>query len=545
MLDFGSWQADELYSTVNSEGAIAPDNHLSPPIPSAPSEEVPFIFPSDDPAENWLRSPPIFSPEPTVSAPEGGETLPDSAVDPLTGSHSETGRQSNFYGYDPLLGITDLGVLNGTQTVGDSVGYFDSGDIYRFTLATPTDFSLVLEGLSADADVELSRDFNANGRVDYGEAIAASYNWLNRPEFIGANLEPGTYFVNVYPYLGTTAYTLTLSATPTSNLVPGFDPDTNSDFNSRYGYGLIDASAAVAGAIASPAPLQEVPDRFGDNWGLDTIRAPEVWNAGHTGTGVVVAVVDSGVDYTHPDLANNIWRNLDEIPDNGIDDDANGFVDDAIGWDFVDGDRDPMDAIGHGTHIAGTIAAADDGFGITGVAPGAQIMPVRVLDSEGAAAPNEVATGIYYAVDSGADIINLSLGGYFPSPPEEEAIQFAVERGAVVVMAAGNSYGSVPAYPAYYAKDNGIAVGAVNSAGNLVSFSNRAGSVPLDYVDAPGQSIYSTTPNNTYSWFDGTSMAAPHVSGTAALMLSANPFLSVEQVESILIDTANPDAVSG
>jgi len=536
MSDFVNWQTEELYSTVystvNSDSAIAPENHLSPPIPSAPSEEVPLIFPSDDPADLWLRSPQIFSPEPTVSPPE--KILPDSPTDPLTGA----GRQTSFYQSDPLLGIADLGVLNGTQTVGDSVGYFDSGDIYRFTLATPTDFSLVLEGLSADADVELSRDFNANGKVDYGEAIAGSYNWLNRPEFIGANLEPGTYFVNVYPYRGTTAYTLTLSAIPTSN-------DLYSGFNSRYGYGLIDASAAVASAIASPAPLQEVPDRFGDNWGLDTIRAPEVWNAGHTGTGVVVAVIDSGVDYTHPDLADNIWHNLDEIPDNGIDDDGNGFVDDAIGWDFVDGDRDPMDGNGHGTHIAGTIAAADDGFGMTGVAPGAQIMPVRVLDHKGEATFNEVATGIYYAVDNGADIINLSLGGYFPSPPEERAIQFAVERGAVVVMAAGNSYGSAPAYPAYYAKDNGIAVGAVDSAGKLVSFSNRAGSVPLDYVDAPGQSIYSTTPNNTYSWFDGTSMAAPHVSGTAALMLSANPGLSVEQVESILVDTANPDAVSG
>ncbi|MGC9525570.1 MAG: S8 family serine peptidase [Limnospira sp.] len=538
MLDFGSWQADELYSTVNSDAAIAPENHLSPPIPSAPSEETPLIFPPDDPAEIGLRSPQIFSPEPTVSPTDGGETLPDSAADPLTGSNSETGRQSSFYGYDSLLGIVDLGDLNGTQTVGDSVGYFDSGDIYRFTLATPADFRLVLEGLSADADVELSRDFNANGRVDYGEAIAGSYHWFNRPELIEANLEPGTYFVNVYPYQGTTAYNLTLSATPTSNHL-------HAGFNSRYGYGLVNASAAVAGAIASPAPLQEVPDRFGDNWGLDTIGAPEVWNAGYTGTGVVVAVIDSGVDYTHPDLANNIWHNSDEIPGNGIDDDANGFVDDAIGWDFVDGDRDPMDAIGHGTHIAGTIAAADDGFGITGVAPGAQIMPVRVLDSEGAAAPNEVATGIYYAVDNGADIINLSLGGNFPSPPEERAIEFAVERGVAVVMAAGNSYSSAPAYPAYYAKDNGIAVGAVDAGGNLVSFSNRAGEVPLDYVGAPGQAIYSTTPNNTYSWYDGTSMATPHVSGTVALMLSANPGLSVEQVENILIETANPDAVLG
>jgi subtilisin family serine protease len=202
-----------------------------------------------------------------------------------------------------------------------------------------------------------------------------------------------------------------------------------------------------------------------------------------------------------------------------------------------------MDSDVHGTHIAGTIAAENNGFGVTGVAYNATIMPVRVIDSEGGTI-SDIAAGIRYAADNGADVINLSLGGYFPSTEREEAIRYASDRGVVVVMAAGNEGASQPVYPARYATDWGIAVGAVDSNKTLANFSNRAGATVLDYVVAPGVDILSTTPGNSYQSFDGTSMAAPHVAGVAALVLSANPNLTPAEVESLLTQTANRTGIT-
>jgi subtilisin family serine protease len=143
----------------------------------------------------------------------------------------------------------------------------------------------------------------------------------------------------------------------------------------------VNANAAVSSTLNRSNPFPALPDLGGTNWALDVINAPEVWNQNITGNGIVVAVVDSGVDYTHPDLDGNIWRNAGEIAGNGIDDDRNGYIDDIRGWDFVASDNNPMDLDfdGHGTHIAGAIAAERNNFGITGVAPNAKIMPVRVL----------------------------------------------------------------------------------------------------------------------------------------------------------------------
>jgi len=493
---------------------------------------------------------------PTPEEPTAAETdAADLENDLLTGVNSENFADANapyraqsHDWNDAILSPVDLGIMNGTQTAfGGVYENLSDGNFYQFNLTNTADFSLYLDGLSADADVQLIRDANNNNWVDWGEVIGRSFNYENSAESITvSSLQPGTYFVNIYPYSGSTAYNLTLSATPSAIAPPEFDPN----FSTIDGYGTVDASAAVEAAIATPFPFPEVPDLWFDNWGLDSINAPEVWNSGYTGAGVVVAVIDTGVDYTHPELANNIWQNLDEIPNNGIDDDANGFIDDTIGWDFIDNDADPMDYYGfnsyhngHGTHVAGTIAAADDGWGMTGVAPGAQIMPIRALSEWGDTYGEFVANGIYYAVNNGADVINLSLSGGFSSLAEEQAIQYATEQGVVVVMAAGNYGDSQPTYPAYYATNFGIAVGAVDYSGNLTSFSNRSGSAPINYVTAPGESIYSTIPGHTYDWQYGTSMAAPHVSGTAALMLSANPNLTPEQVEDILTQTAGGEGI--
>lgn len=313
-------------------------------------------------------------------------------------------------------------------------------------------------------------------------------------------------------------------------------------FNANHGYGLVDAASAVASTLGQSA-FPDVPNLGGDEWGRDLVNAPEVWAQGFTGEGIIVAVIDTGVDYNHSDLDANIWVNAGEITANGIDDDGNGYVDDRQGWDFVEGDGDPMDLDGHGTHVAGTIAAENNDFGVTGVAYDAAIMAVRVLDENGSGFYSDIAAGIRYATDNGANVINLSLGGGY-SAEVEAAVAYAAGLGSVVVMAAGNGYADEPGYPAYTATDFGIAVGAIDITKTLADFSNDAGPIPLDYVVAPGVDVLSTTPGNTYQAFNGTSMATPHVAGVAALVLSANPNLSAAEVETTLVETADPNEIT-
>jgi subtilisin family serine protease len=180
----------------------------------------------------------------------------------------------------------------------------------------------------------------------------------------------------------------------------------------------------------------------------------------------------------------------------------------------------------------------NNGYGVTGIAYDSKIMPVKVLDDEGSGSYGAIAKGIYYAVDNGADVINLSLGGGRSNDTLQKAIEYASSKGVIVVMAAGNSGGSQPAYPARYAKNYGLAVGAVDENKNLADFSNRAGADPLTYVTAPGVNVYSTIPGNEYASYSGTSMATPHVAGVVALMLSANPNLSDAQVRQIIAETS-------
>lgn len=343
-------------------------------------------------------------------------------------------------------------------------------------------------------------------------------------------------------------------ALPTINEFPQIASSIEPNFSTTFGYGLVDASAAVASAVGV-APFSEVPDIGGNQWGLDLVKAPEVWEQGFQGDGIIVAVIDSGVDYTHPELTGQMWTNTDEIPDNNIDDDGNGYVDDFQGWDFFNNDHDPMDEEGHGTHIAGTVAARRDGVGTTGVAPNAQIMSLRVLDEEGVGKVSDGIAAIRYAVDNGADVINFSSGGRNLVPEELEAIRYAAARGVVFVSAVGNEGLSTPDYPAKLASEQGIAVGSVDRNVSFSSFSNQAGNEPLDYVLAPGGNgfpedagdIYAPVPfsikGDLYSFFAGTSMATPHVTGVVALMKQANPSLSVEAIENIIVGTANSVAV--
>ncbi|MEH2271564.1 MAG: S8 family peptidase [Nostoc sp.] len=309
------------------------------------------------------------------------------------------------------------------------------------------------------------------------------------------------------------------------------------NYNSTNGYGLINGAAAVARAIGQNT-FADVPDLGGNNWGADLVKAPEVWAHGYTGKGVVVAVVDTGVDYNHEDLKNNIWTNSKEIAGNGIDDDGNGYIDDNYGWNFADKNNNTLDDNGHGTHVSGTIAGENNNYGVTGIAYDAKIMPVKVLDSSGSGSYSSISKGIRYAVDNGANVINLSLGGASSNRTLESAINYASSKGVIVVMAAGNDGDSSPDYPARYASKSGIAVGAVDRNNNMPDFSNRSGTNQIAYVTAPGVKVYSSVPNNQYATYSGTSMATPHVAGVVALMLSANPNLTDAQVRQIVTETA-------
>jgi hypothetical protein len=355
----------------------------------------------------------------------------------------------------------------------------------------------------------------------------------------------GTYYLAVSGQ-GNSSYNPFVQGSGTSGSTGSYNLELSviPKFNSNFGYGLVDAAAAVASAKGQDNPFSDVAYFGGQNdWGVNAVKAPEAWAKGYTGEGIVVAVIDTGVDYKHPDLDANIWVNKGEIKGNGIDDDGNGYIDDTNGWDFVNDDNDAMDLNGHGTHVSGTIAAEKNDFGVTGIAYNAKIMPVKVLDDNGGGTDVDVAAGIKYAADNGADVINLSLGGGYSSNIKN-AVEYATAKGAVVVMAAGNESASQPGFPANFANQWGVAVGAVDSANKMAGFSNRAGSTQLDYVVAPGVNVYSTTPGNTYKSLNGTSMATPHVAGVAALILSAKPNLTPAEVESLLIKTANPNGIT-
>lgn len=278
---------------------------------------------------------------------------------------------------------------------------------------------------------------------------------------------------------------------------------------------------------------------YQDLWGLFAINAPTAWDTAH-GDGIVVAVVDTGVDYTHPDIAANIWTNTNEVAGNFIDDDGNGFVDDIRGWNFIFNDNDPRDDNGHGTHVAGTIAAlGNNGIGVIGVAWHSQIMPVKALDNNGFGFDFTLAPAIIYAASNGADVINASWSSGSSSQSIEEAIQFATGLGTVFVAAAGNSsQDATTSFPAN--SPEAITVASHDPFGNFSFFSDFG---PRIDVTAPGEDILSLQAAGTFAGppvvpgyirMTGTSMAAPHVSGVAALILSGNPDYSSDLVRQII-----------
>lgn len=281
---------------------------------------------------------------------------------------------------------------------------------------------------------------------------------------------------------------------------------------------------------------------YNQQWSLHTIEAPRAWDVCQGDREIVVAIIDTGVDYGHRDLQGNLWVNDAERDGvEGIDDDGNGYVDDVYGYDFVANSGDPMDDHGHGTHCAGIVAAVgNNGLDVAGVCWNARVMSLKVLGADGDGSAGDAVPAIYYAVANGADVISGSWGAAESSDAVKDAIAYAYSQGVIVVAAAGNDGDDVPYYPAAY--PNVLAVAATDSSDRRWYSSNYG-----DWVDvaAPGREILSlglTSTGQRTAWKTGTSMAAPHVSGACALLLSADPLLTCDEVHEILTTTGDPIA---
>lgn len=272
-----------------------------------------------------------------------------------------------------------------------------------------------------------------------------------------------------------------------------------------------------------------------DMWHARTLKVDLAWDLTRGSSNVIVAVIDTGVNTAHPDLAGNIWVNSGEIPNNGIDDDANGYIDDRNGYDFGYNDPIPNDVNGHGTSCAGLVAAVQDNtIGVTGTAPFAKIMALKASTDDGYFYDSANIGCYMYAAGNGAKVLSCSYFSDRVSQAERDAIDYCWQRGILPVVAAGNANTITPYYPGAY--ENVLAVGATDQSDNKAGFSNYGSWVD---VASPGVSLRSTTAGGGYTnGFGGTSGATPQVAGIAALILGARPNLTNAQLRSILEDTA-------
>ena len=281
----------------------------------------------------------------------------------------------------------------------------------------------------------------------------------------------------------------------------------------------------------------EPDDEYYDNlWGMPQINAPSAWDNFTGSSTVVVGVVDTGIDYLHPDLKENIWKNPGEIADDDIDNDGNGYVDDVYGWNFVSEDNNPMDVQSHGTHVAGTIGAVgNNGLGVAGVNWNVDLVALKVFNDSGSGYDSDAIKAINYANNMGINILNNSWGSYSYNKTLEDAIK---AYDGLFIASAGNSSVNTDInhhYPSGYHCDNIISVAATNSK-DVLQFNYGAETVD---IAAPGVSIYSTVPNGKYASKNGTSMASPHVAGAAALLMGYYPDLTTSELKELILDSVD------
>lgn len=385
----------------------------------------------------------------------------------------------------------------------------------------------------------------------------------------------GEVVVKIKKSNGFTAEASALNAISNLNVLDIRTSKTNSQFHTIRIANEQDLSAAITALNSQPSVEYAEPNYiyrtfqvqasatpndtdFAKLWGMQNTGQPDpkdgqvgkagvdidvtrLWDMGITGKlSTLIAVIDTGVDFTHPDLAANIFTNAGEVAGNGKDDDNNGFVDDVHGYDFANNKGNGMDDHYHGTHCAGTIAGVgNNGTGVAGVNWNASVLPVKFLAADGSGTLEHAVQAIQYATLMKANVMSNSWGGGGFSQALKDAIQEASNKGIVFVAAAGNDSSNndaAPTYPASYDVPNVIAVAAIDNLEKKAYFTNYgAKSV---HVAAPGVNIYSTAPNNSYKVLSGTSMATPHVSGIVGLLLSHEPTLTPTDVRERLVKTS-------
>ncbi len=276
------------------------------------------------------------------------------------------------------------------------------------------------------------------------------------------------------------------------------------------------------------------------------ISMEAAWDLTQGNSGIIVAILDSGIRLSHPEFAGRLWQNTADVANNGIDDDLNGYTDDILAWDFVNDDNTPADDHGHGTNVSGILAAnGDNGIGYAGVDWSCQVMHCKILDDENSGFYSWWTEAIYYAADHGASVINMSVGGESFSSAMKEAVDYAHANGVVVVTCMMNSNESRPFYPAAYESTIAVGATATNDERAFPFFWDpESGSNFGAHIDlvAPGSRIFGLddgSNSNFNSFFGGTSQAAPLVSGVVALMKGVSPALEVEAIRSILRNTAD------
>ena len=281
----------------------------------------------------------------------------------------------------------------------------------------------------------------------------------------------------------------------------------------------------------------EIPDdtNYSSQWSHQIANSEDAWDIETGNKSIIIAIVDTGIDFDHPELDSKTWNNTAEIPGNNIDDDGNGYIDDVKGWDFINNDNYPDDDHFHGSHCSGIAAAeTNNSQGVAGVCWNCTVMPVKCLSSSGSGTWTSVSLSVRYAADNGADIISLSLGGSSYSSVLEDAVDYAHNKGVVVIAAAGNTGSKNFGYPAAYR--NVISVTATTDTDQKASFSTYG---YWTDIAAPGVDIYSTM-IDSYAYKSGTSMSCPFVAGVAGLLLSNNSNLTNDMIETILKSSTDP-----
>lgn len=499
---------------------------------------LPFIPDGGDPggegiAISWERDPPMGDPHAlddgfehyivtfSDGAPGDASAFPDAESSPPPGKR--------------VVRRVPLSTnAAGEISADDLLGLSDQGEVLRIVSDGSTHYAEVEVRIAAGAGEDAPGvDTTSGDRSGDREVFGTRQSNGRDPREAALQAVPGTRTVT--PVMAGT-YAVVTTAGITS-------------YDRLAGVADVDEDIVLTVAVDDP--------NYGDQWGLNNTGAPvngaagtpgadigveDAWVIGQ-GVGQVVAIVDTGVDITHPDLADAVWKNPGEICGNGRDDEGNGFVDDCNGWDFANNDStvfDPGSDNRHATHIAGIVAAqTNNGIGVAGIAPAARIMSVKTGNSNSFRL-SDGARGIAYAAANGASVINCSFGTP-PGVPYDavstmaDAIEEARAKGALVVVAAGNEGRNIdasPTYPASFPHDNLVSVGSTTNTDTPSGFSNW-GPISVD-LHAPGSDILSTLPGGSYGGMSGTSMATPMVVGAAALIRSVMPSLTPQEVRALL-----------